>query len=101
MRQKVTEYNREMGQGGQSRVAEELGYSSAAISQALSGKYRGNLNNLLTRVEEVYGNSTVDCPGLGETITLGKCSQWRKKPFAATNPLRVHMYRACRNCNRR
>ncbi|MDW7643413.1 MAG: helix-turn-helix transcriptional regulator [Desulfuromonadales bacterium] len=91
LRQKVEEKS-------QAQVARELGYSGAAISQALSGKYQGDLTNLLNKVEEVYGASTVVCPVLGE-IVLGKCAEHRRRPFAATNPLRVRLYRACKNCD--
>lgn len=82
---------------GQAEVARRLGYSPSAINQALQGKYQGALDNLLTRVEEIFGSTTVMCPILGE-ISLGKCSENRKRPFAATNPLRVQMYRRCRKC---
>jgi len=103
LRKKVEENNDNRGQGGQSRVAAELGYSPGAISQVLSGKYQGDIGNILTRVEEVYGGTTVDCPGLGYEIPLDTCAQWRRmgKTFAATNPQRVAMYKACKTCKRR
>lgn len=82
---------------GQAEVARRLGYSDSAICQALKGSYKGDLSNLLTRVEEVFGCTIVNCPILGE-IALGKCSEIRKQPFAATNPLRVQLYRECRKC---
>lgn len=85
------------GQLGQAEVARRLGYSDSAICQALKGSYKGDLSNLLTRVEEIFGCTVVNCPILGE-ITLGKCSEIRKRPFAATNPLRVQLYRECRKC---
>ena len=84
----------------QSAVAARLGYSPTTISQVLSGVYGGGTENVLNRVEEVYGTSTVQCPGLNQEITLGTCAAWRRKSktFAATNPTRVRMYRACKNC---
>ncbi len=82
---------------GQAEVARRLGYSPSAINQALKGAYQGSLDNLLTRVEEIFGTSTVICPVLGE-ISLRKCSENRKRPFAATNPLRVQLYRQCKKC---
>lgn len=93
LRQKVAETS-------QAQVARQLGYAPTTISQVLSGSYAGNLDHVLLRVEEVYGNTTVSCPGLGEEIALGRCAEWRKKAkdFAATNPQRVRMYRACRQC---
>jgi len=85
---------------GQAEVARRLDYSPSAINQALQGKYQGALDNLLTRVEEIFGCTTVMCPILGE-ISLRKCSENRKRPFAATNPLRVQLYRQCRKCGGR
>lgn len=84
--------------GSQVKVAARLGYSSATISQALSGSYQGSLETVLVRVEEVFGNRVVECPLLGE-ISLGRCVTERRRPFSATNPQRVKMYRACRLCN--
>lgn len=82
---------------GQAEVARRLHYSPSAINQAIKGSYQGDLTNLLTRVEEIFGQSTVVCPIVGE-ITLGKCAENRKRPFAATNPIRVALFRACPKC---
>lgn len=98
LRRKVEEYNDDRGKGGQARVAREIGYSDGAVSQVLSGKYQGDISNVLSKVEEVYGGQIVDCPGLGLEIPLFKCGEWRRRPFAATNPLRVTMYKACQKC---
>ena len=85
---------------GQAPVARALGYSPSALSQVLSGKYQGDMANMLTRVDEVYGGSTVNCPVLGE-IALGKCAEHRKRPFAATNPVRVRLHSTCPTCKHR
>ncbi len=82
---------------GQAEVARQLGYSPSAINQALKDGYGASLDNVLTRVEEIFGSTTVMCLVLGE-ISLRKCSENRKRPFAATNPLRVQLYRQCRKC---
>lgn len=99
LQKKIEQFNDERGQGGQARVARDLGYSAGAISQVISGKYP-DAGNILAKVEEIYGGISVDCPGLGYEIPLAKCGEWRRKPFAATNPQRVAMYRACKNCPR-
>lgn len=91
---------RKVSELGQAHVARTLGYSPSALSQVLSGKYQGDMTNMLTRVDEVYGGSTVDCPVLGE-IPLGKCAEHRKRPFAATNPIRVRLYSTCPTCKHR
>lgn len=82
---------------GQATVAKELGYSGSVISQTLSGSYGGRKDNVARRVVEVYGGQTVPCPVLGD-LELSKCAQHRTRPFAATNPLRVALYRACQSC---
>ncbi len=83
--------------GSQAVVAKMLGYSSGAISLVLSGRYPGQLDNVLTRVEEVFGTRTVSCPVLGE-ITVGRCATERRTPFSTANPIRVRLGRACRCC---
>ena len=84
-------------QKSQSKVAKMLGYSSATISQVLSGNYQGALDKVLARVEEVFGTRIVICPVLGE-IGLTRCVSERRTPFSNANPLRVQLYRACMRC---
>lgn len=83
--------------GSQAVVAKMLGYSSGAVSLVLSGRYPGRLDSVLTRVEEVFGTRTVDCPVLGE-ITVGRCAKERRTPFSTANPIRVRLGRACPGC---
>ncbi len=85
---------------GQAEVARRIGYSPSAVNQVLKGKYGENncrADVLLHKVEDVLGSSTVVCPVLGE-IPACKCSENRKREFAATNPMRIRLYRACREC---
>ncbi len=84
--------------GSQAKVGKRLGYSSATISQVLSGHYGGQLDAFLTRVEEVFGRAEVHCPVLGE-ILLPECVEERRKPFTTANPHRVRMFQACRGCS--
>jgi transcriptional regulator with XRE-family HTH domain len=84
---------------GQAEVARRLGYSPAAVCQVLNGNYKGNTDRLLAKVEEVYGSSLVECPGLGQPLTLGQCAAYRQRSFAAINPEWVRMSKACRACN--
>lgn len=83
---------------GTAQVARDIGYSTTAVSQVANDKYSGDPAKILARVEEVYGGSFVQCPGLGEQLSLAKCADWRRKPFAGTNPLRVRMFQACKVC---
>jgi len=82
---------------GQAAVARALKYSASAVNQALHGKYRGSLDNLLQRVAEVYGSGMVRCPVMG-SISIQRCAAERKKPFAASSPQRVRLFMACRSC---
>jgi len=84
-------------ESSQVAVAKKLRYSPSAINQAIKGSYQGNLTNLLTRVDEVYGGTIVRCPLQGE-ITLGKCAYNRALPFITVNPARVELWTACRDC---
>lgn len=75
--------------------------SETVISQVLSGTYPGRTERLRDLVESAYLGATVDCPILGE-IAREDCHTHQRKPFAATNPIAVQLYRACRGCpNRR
>jgi hypothetical protein len=82
---------------GQAQAARELDYSDAAICQVLKGTYKGDVGRILQRVAEVYGTDTVRCPVLGE-ISLGRCAEEKKRPFSAASPLRVRLWKACKNC---
>lgn len=90
LRQKVAEL-------GQAEVARRIGKSSSAVSQVLSETYKGSPSAILQRVEEVFGQTTVICPALGE-ISMGRCAEIRKRPLVATNPFSVQLWRACKQC---
>lgn len=86
---------------GQATVARDLGYSPSALSQVLSGKYQGDLTNMLTRVDEVYGSTSFYCPVFGEEITLGRCAEERRKLPRYTNPVARLLTATCPTCDRR
>lgn len=88
-----------VGELGQAETARRLGYSASALNQVLHGTYKGGVDAFLLRVEEVFGSTVVICPVLGE-ITLGRCADEKRRPFAATNPLRVRLWKACRECKK-
>lgn len=90
LRQAVTETS-------QGKVAARLGYSKAAINQVLNGSYTASTDAIARRVVEVYGDRDVACPVLG-TLPLARCAEERARPFSASNPLRVRLFRACRSC---
>ena len=82
---------------GQAETARRLKVSASAVSQLLHGKYGAAPDGIFQRVIEVFGGISVDCPVLGE-ISLAECSEEKKRPFAASNHLRVKLFRACREC---
>lgn len=79
----------------QKRVAEEIGYSPAVVNQVLGNKYKGDINKVEKAVRGAYLGDTVRCPVLGE-LPVNRCMEYQRQPFAATNPTRVQLYRACR-----
>ncbi len=87
----------EVERTSQAAVAKRLGYSGSVVSQVLSGTYAGRLDNVERAVRDVIGVASVPCPVLG-SIHETKCAELRNRPFAATNPSRVAMWRACRTC---
>lgn len=84
----------------QREVGELIGYSESVVSQVLSGKYRGDIKRVRAAVEGGLMGATVDCPVLG-VIPRQRCIEHQRRPFAATNPTRVQLWRACRSCPNR
>jgi hypothetical protein len=80
----------------QSAVSRELNYSPAVINQVLKGTYKGNLSTVELAVKGLFMDGIVDCPVVGE-VASNICLNYQKLPFAAINPLRVQLYKACRS----
>ncbi|CQR43683.1 conserved hypothetical protein [Thiomonas sp. CB3] len=81
----------------QREVAALIGYSESVISQALAGKYRGDIKRVRAAVEGALLGATVDCPVLGP-IPRQRCIEHQRRPFAPTNPTRVQLWRTCPTC---
>lgn len=79
----------------QNRAAKRLGISAATISLVLNNRYPADTASLEARIRGELLSETVECPVLGE-ISRRVCCDEQAKPFAATNPIRVALYRACR-----
>lgn len=92
----VDELRAECHRHGLKDVALRVGYSKATLSQVLNGKYPSDISKVQERIESVLMGRTVDCPVLGD-ITVNVCRSHQSRKFSVTNPLRVQMYRACRN----
>jgi hypothetical protein len=80
---------------GLRKVSAQLGRSKGCISDVLAGKYGASTKRIEERVRGALMDMRITCPVLGE-IPPGECQDWQEKPFAATNPERVAVYKACR-----
>lgn len=81
----------------QGQAAKRLGISSAAVNQVLANVYKGRLDRVETRVRGELMRETVACPVLGD-ISRRDCLDHQKRKFAATNPMRVRLFAACKSC---
>ncbi|MDT0496491.1 hypothetical protein RM530_03810 [Algiphilus sp. W345] len=79
----------------QSTVAKALGYSGGIVGPVLRRTYTAGYDAVEARVRGAFLAATVSCPVLGE-MALHVCLQHQRSQFAATNPTRVRLYRACR-----
>lgn len=86
-------------QSNQADVARRMKVSDGTISNALRGRYIGNVDRLAERIRGELLNSEVQCPVLG-SINARVCQDEREKPFAAISSHRVRLFRACRTCPR-
>ncbi len=80
----------------QKKVADKLQVSAALINQVLKGKYPGDLTRIEQLVKGAFMQFSVNCPVLGE-IEKHKCLFHQARDFAATNPQRVMLHKACRS----
>lgn len=80
----------------QHKVAKRLGVSAAMVNQVLNGVYKASTERLEALVRGELMHETVLCPVMGE-VSKRKCVDVQAQPFAATNPQRVALYRACRS----
>lgn len=80
-------------------VAARICYSPALVNRVLGNKYsEGDLSAVEQAVKGAYLNAKVDCPVLGE-LAAHVCLEKQRQPYAATNAIRVRLYRECRgNC---
>jgi DNA-binding transcriptional regulator YdaS (Cro superfamily) len=87
---------------GQKTVAQRLGFSPTTISQVLSDTYNADTKRVQAAVEGALMGARVDCPVIGD-IPRQACiaHQRRKGRFAATNPARVALAKACKRCEHR
>lgn len=77
------------------KIAAKLNASPAIVSLAIGNK-REKLDFIKAKVEAVLMITIVACPVLG-VLGRDECLREQAQPFSAANPLRVQLYRACRN----
>ena len=83
---------------GQAEVARRMGCSPATVSLLRRGRYpEAAEGKWHQRFLDAFDEARVDCPVLGE-IDRRTCAAHRSRPFAATNPVRVRLYRTCPTC---
>lgn len=85
---------------GGAKTAERIGYSTAVVSQVISGTYKGDMKAVQQRVEGALMGATVRCPVVGD-LPRNRCLDYQRQPFAATNHVRVQLYKACPGCKHR
>lgn len=81
----------------QNKVADRIGYSPAAVSQLLKNAYKANVQAIKQAVNGAFMGKLIECPMLGD-LPANECLKNQRLSFAVTNPMRVRLYRACRNC---
>ena len=79
----------------QGRAGAKIGYSATVVSRVTGGTYQRDLGSVEAAVRGALMGETVDCPVIGE-IPRNRCIDHQRKPFSATSPMRVALYRACR-----
>jgi hypothetical protein len=88
----------ECNRTSQRAAGELIGFSGGMVNMVLNGKRPAHtLGNVKAAVRAKLMNESVQCPVLGE-IRLTECRENAGRPFAATNPTRVRLWRACREC---
>lgn len=85
----------------QNKVATELGYSGAVVSQVITKIYPGDMTRVEKQIRMVLMRSKITCPALGEIPELS-CQAWQKEAQAlrSSSPTKVRMFHACRGCDR-
>ena len=79
------------------RLKQNDGFPSpTVINQVIKGKYPGRKDRLKALVEGVYMHRTVICP-VSDEISTDTCEENQSRPFINTNPIRVRLFKACRN----
>lgn len=77
-------------------VADELAVSRTTISLVMNDKYPASTDKLAERVLSIY--SRVECPHLGESITMSQCKANHTSNAPTSSPRNMRLWRACQSC---
>ncbi|GLQ20474.1 transcriptional regulator [Algimonas porphyrae] len=84
------------GEGSTGDVASRIGYSPSSISGVINRSYTGRLVHIETAVRQTLMRGSVSCPVMG-IITGERCNKAQREKLVPTNPIKVRLYKACRN----
>ena len=80
-------------------ASQRVGYSRTAISQALAGKYPGDLAKLERKVLAALElPMAVACPYLSLNLPTTMCREFSLKRAPTHNPVAMQHWRACQQC---
>jgi hypothetical protein len=82
---------------GARQVAADLECSESAIRGVCAGCYPGTTDNILAKAERRY-RGVVQCPFVGETVTLESCRNRAYSPRPFGGNLRERWWAACQAC---
>lgn len=88
---------KEVDSSNRTVVAKRMGVSRTSISLVLANKYPSPSTQGIEKRLAAMLNG-VSCPVMGD-ITNEQCQIERQKPFIASNPTRIRLYRACSTCS--
>ncbi|MCJ8142934.1 helix-turn-helix transcriptional regulator [Ancylobacter sp. A5.8] len=83
--------------GTRDAVAEQLGVSRTAVSQALNGRYPADVRRLAAKIVERFADH-IACPHLAREIRSAECVELRERPLTPTSREAVKQWQACRAC---
>ena len=87
----------ECDKSSQRVVSNQVGFSTALLSQVLNNRYPGNLRKVEQVVSDAFIRETVDCPVLGK-IQSSNCLEHQRRKFSPSSPQALRLHKACKTC---
>lgn len=81
--------------GSNQAAADQIGINRASVSTLLANKYPANTKAMEVKIMAFATGK--QCPIL-DLISAEECQKNREAEFISSNPQRVALYRACRQC---